>query len=112
MQNLLYNPVIEGIVINSRDVTKRVELEKKINYIASHDELTGLPNRGYFKNELTAQCQLTKKKGTLLAVMMLDFDGLKYINDALSFQSGDQMLIQMMIRLKALLGDENFISRY
>jgi len=112
MQNLLDNPVIEGIVLNFRDVTNRVIMEKRLNHIATHDELTGLPNRTFFKNELTTQSELAKENNTLLAVIMLDFDGLKYINDALSFHSGDEMIIQMMIRLKAFLGDENFISRY
>lgn len=112
MQNLLDNPVIEGIVLNFRDVTKRVETERKMYHTANYDELTGLPNRSYFKNELAASCRAAKEEGSLLAVMMLDFDGFKYINGALGFQSGNQMIIQMMIRLRALLGDENFISRY
>lgn len=112
MQNLLNNPVIQGIVLNFRDVTQRMKIEKRMNHIATHDDLTGLPNRAYFKNELAVQCKLAKKNDALLAVMMLDFEGLKYINDALSFQSGGEMIIQMMIRLKVILGDENFISRY
>lgn len=112
MQNLLANPVIEGIVLNFRDVTKRVELEKRTHHSATHDELTGLPNRLYFKQELTAQYQIAEEKGELLAVMMLDFEGFKYINDALGFKSGDQMMIQMMIRLKSYLGEAHFISRY
>ncbi|WP_186843791.1 EAL domain-containing protein [Acetobacterium tundrae] len=112
MQNLLDNPIIEGIVLNFRDVTKRVELEKRMNHIATHDELTGLPNRAYFKRELTDQYQIAKEKGDLIAVMMLDFEGYKYINDSLGFTSGDQMIIQMMIRLKSYFGEAYFISRY
>ncbi|MGV8906460.1 MAG: EAL domain-containing protein [Acetobacterium sp.] len=112
IQNLINNPVIQGIVLNFRDVTKRVTIEKRMSHIATHDDLTGLPNRSYFRNELAVQCKLAKKNEVLLAVMMLDFEGLKYINDALSFHSGDEMIIQMMIRLKVILGDGNFISRY
>lgn len=112
MQNLLGNPIIEGIVLNLRDVTKRVELEKRMHHNATHDESTGLPNRSYFKQELMSQYQIAKDKIDSLAVMMLDFEGFKYINDSLGFKSGDQMIIQMMIRLKSYLGEAHFISRY
>ncbi|WP_160316193.1 GGDEF domain-containing phosphodiesterase [Acetobacterium bakii] len=93
-----------------KSIKKAVEM--KINDSATHDEMTGLPNRAYFKQELSASCQTVRENDSLLAVIMLDFDGLKYINAALGFKSGEQMIIQMMIRLKAFLGNENFISRY
>jgi len=112
MQNLLNNLIIEGLVLNFRDVTKRVEFEKRMNYIAAHDELSGLPNRMCFKNELNEQYQIAKEKGSFLAVMMLDFEEFKFINESLGFKSGDQIIIQMMIRLKSFFKEEHFISRY
>ncbi|WP_170253946.1 EAL domain-containing protein [Acetobacterium paludosum] len=112
MQNLLNNLIIEGLVLNFRDVTKRVEFEKRMNYIATHDELSGLPNRICFKNELNELYQVAKEKGSFLAVMMLDFEEYKFINESLGFKSGDQIIIQMMIRLKSFFKEEYFISRY
>jgi len=96
----------------NEDTVKKAEMEKRINHMATHDELTGLPNRIYFKQELMTQCEIARNARTSLAVMMLDFQGFKYINSALGTQSGNQMVIQMIIRLKAFLGAKNFISRY
>jgi len=96
----------------NQDIAKKVEMEKRMNHMATHDELTGLPNRIYFKQELMTQCEIVWKTRTSLAVMMLDFQGFKYINSALGTKSGNQMVIQMIIRLKAFLGAKNFISRY
>jgi diguanylate cyclase (GGDEF)-like protein/PAS domain S-box-containing protein len=112
IQNLLNNPVIDGLVLNFRDVTTRVKLEKRMRYISTHDELSGLPNRLYFKNELENLCKTSQENEKNFAAIILHIDGLKYIVDALGFRAGEQLIIQLMIRLKGLLGSENFISRY
>lgn len=111
-QNLMENPAIEGILLSFTNVTKRVKAEEKLNYTVTHDELTGLPNRHYFKTMLAEQYAFAKEKGTSLAVLMIDIERIKYINDALGFHFGDQMIIKIMIRLKALLKADRLMGRY
>lgn len=112
MQNLLDEPSIEGIVINFRDITRRVEIEKQMAYISTHDELTGLPNRNYFKKKLKLQCIHAKKTKTKFAVMMLDIVGFRYINDALGYLFGDQLVVKISEKLKSYVNDEHFLCRY
>ncbi|ABR49387.1 diguanylate cyclase/phosphodiesterase with PAS/PAC and GAF sensor(s) [Alkaliphilus metalliredigens QYMF] len=112
MNNQLEEPSIKGIVLNWRDVTERVEAQKKMNHIATHDQMTQLPNRLHFEKKIEYQCQEAKEKGTTFAVMMLDIDDFKYINDALGMGFGDQLITQAARRLKDFLGETRCICRY
>lgn len=113
MQNLLHEPAIEGIVVNFRDITKRVEMEKRMIHISTHDELTGLPNKVYFKKQLRMQClNDIDNKYNRFALMMLDIKGLKYINDSLGDELVEQLIVEIVQKLRAFLGNETFISRY
>jgi len=112
MKNLLYEPSIQGIVMNFRDITGRVEMEKRMAHIATYDELTGLPNRIYFNKQLKVQYQHAKEKHAIFALMILDIDGFRYINGALGYQLGDQLIINIAQRLKAFQSDTKFICRY
>ncbi|MBR0597416.1 EAL and GGDEF domain-containing protein [Sinanaerobacter chloroacetimidivorans] len=114
MSNQLSEPSIQGIVINWRDITERVENQREIEYIATHDELTKLPNRVYLKKKISQLCNLRGKsrdKNTSFALIMLDIDGFKFINDALGYQLGDQLIIQVAERLRYFL-DDQFLCRY
>ena len=114
MSNQLSESSIQGIVINWRDVTERVESQKEIEYIATHDELTKLPNNIYLKKKMSQFCEEYKKKQTQesFALIMMDIDGFKYINDALGYQLGDQLIINVAERLKGFLSEGTFVSRY
>ncbi len=112
MQNLLHDPSIEGIVINFRDITKRIKLENKMAHIATHDVLTGIPNRIYFNKVFKEQCQSAMENKSQFALMLLDIDGFKYINDALGYKVGDRLIIQISKRLKKFLDNENFFCRF
>lgn len=112
MRNLLHDSVIEGIVVNFRDITRRKETEKRMARIATHDGLTGLPNNIHFKKKLRIQCQYAKEKQVSFAVMMLDISGFKYIIDALGYELGDELIVKISERLKTFLGDKKFICRY
>lgn len=111
MESLLSEPSIQGIVINVRDITQRVELRKKMQYIATHDELTGLPNRFCFKQQLETLCQ-HGRDSTCFALMILDVDGFKYVNDALGYDVGDQLAIEVAGRLKYKLDEKFSVFRY
>lgn len=112
MENLLHDPAVEGIVINYKDITKRIEMEKKISYISTHDRLTGLPNSVSFSKKLKLKCQHAKETNTRFALMMLDIDGLKYVNYSLGYEFGKQLIIEIVQRLEKFLGKDIFISRY
>lgn len=112
ISNQLSDPSIQGILLYFRDVTKKIELEKKMKYIATHDELTQLPNIIYFNEQIRIQCDDAKEKGYTFALMKLEIDELKYVNDTLGYELGDELLIQVSQRLKTLLGEKRFICRH
>lgn len=112
MQNLLNETSIEGIAINCRDTTKRVNMEKQMAHISTHDELTGLPNLIYFRKKLRLQCTHAKKTKTKFAVMMLDIIGFRNFNNTLGYQFGDQLIVKVAEKLKSYLNEEQFLCRY
>lgn len=112
MTNHLNEPSIEGIVINWRDITDRVENQKEIEYIATHDELTKLPNRVFLKRKMSQLCEENAHPNYNFALIMLDIDGFRYVNDALGYQLGDQLIIQVARRLQEFLGEDGFLCRY
>jgi len=98
----------EGII---RDITDRKRTEEELAYMATHDPLTGLPNRMLCNDRLTmalAHAHRNKKK---LAVMMLDLDRFKEINDTMGHNVGDQLLQAVGNRLKELLRDSDTVAR-
>jgi diguanylate cyclase len=90
-----------------KDVTESDEAQRTINYLAYHDELTNLPNRRLYTKKL----HLLKNKSIPFAIMNLDFDRFKRINDLFGHAFGDQVLVEIADRLKNLLGDQYFIAR-
>ncbi|WP_069998990.1 EAL domain-containing protein [Cellulosilyticum sp. I15G10I2] len=95
-----------------QDITEKINMEKKMVHIATHDELTNLPNRSYFKKHIQYLCEDAKKNFYTFVIMMLDIDGFKYINDAVGYQLADKLIVQITERLKAFLGEQAFIARY
>ncbi|MBM7685445.1 diguanylate cyclase (GGDEF)-like protein/PAS domain S-box-containing protein [Defluviitalea raffinosedens] len=112
LKNLIHEPVIEGIVVNFRDITNRIKMEQKMAYISTHDTLTGLPNQTYLKKQLRNECQLSNSKRSNFALMMLDIDGLKNINYSLGYETGNKLIMAIVDRLKNFSYQEIFISRY
>jgi diguanylate cyclase (GGDEF)-like protein/PAS domain S-box-containing protein len=93
------------------DVTEHKRSEEKLNYIATHDLLTGLPNRMLLMDRLkmaTAQAKRTDQK---LALMMLDLDNFKAVNDSLGHMVGDELLKEIALRLSGRLRQNDTISR-
>jgi diguanylate cyclase (GGDEF)-like protein len=101
----------EGAVLVVRDVTERRAFQEALTYRAMHDELTGLPNRRSFLDrldELLAQSVSTDQKH---AVIFVDLDRFKLVNDSFGHLVGDQLLIQMSDRLLRAAPDANIIAR-
>ena len=91
----------------STDITERKQYEDEIRYQAYHDALTGLPNRRMFNEDLTRLLQQSKSENYQNAIMFLDLDRFKYINDTLGHDVGDLLLIEVSIHLERLVFEEH-----
>jgi len=94
-----------------RDISKRKETEFKLNHLARFDTLTGLPNRAQFMERLAEALTRYRRHGLPLALMFLDLDGFKGINDTLGHQSGDELLKQFACRLSSIVRKSDTVAR-
>lgn len=95
----------------ARDVTSRQMAEEAILFQAHHDPLTGLPNRMLLRDQLTMALANARRAGTSLAVLFLDLDGFKLVNDSLGHDFGDRLLQAVAKRLRACLREGDFLAR-
>src|SRR5690606_14294699 len=91
----------EGI---TQDITDRVEAERRIQQLASHDGLTGLPNRDFFQKIVASGLERAREERVRSAVLQLDIDRFKGVNDALGAVAGDFVLKTVTERLCGALG--------
>ena len=99
--NLLDDPNVGGLVLNTRDVSERKQLEDQLVHQAFHDGLTGLANRTRFTERV--EQALATIGPTNVAVLFVDLDDFKHVNDSLGHASGDQLLVAAAKRLKSCL---------
>ena len=99
-------------VVLANDVTERKWMEEKIKHMAFHDTLTSLPNRILFNDRLTLALAHAHRSKEILAVLFLDLDRFKGINDALGHTAGDQLLCNVADRLKSCVRDEDTVGRF
>jgi len=109
--NLLHNPHVGGFVLNSRDVTDRTTLEAELLHQAFHDPLTGLGNRALFRDQLEVALARRDSVGSRVAIMFLDMDSFKEINDTLGHSAGDELLVMVATRLRSELRGEDTVAR-
>jgi diguanylate cyclase (GGDEF)-like protein/PAS domain S-box-containing protein len=112
VNNLLDDPAVRGVVVNSRDVTERKALEEQLRHQALHDPLSGLPNRALFMDRLEHALTRANRRGSKVAVLFMDLDNFKITNDSLGHQKGDQLLVAVADRLKACLRSEDTAARF
>jgi diguanylate cyclase (GGDEF)-like protein/PAS domain S-box-containing protein len=95
-----------------RDITERKLIEKELNHIATHDGLTGLPNRLMFSQLLNHAIQSAQRNKKQLAVLFIDLDRFKIINDSLGHEAGDLMLQEIANRFRQALRAVDIVSRF
>ena len=110
--NLLDNPDVNGLVLNSRDVTDRVVLEDQLITQAFTDSLTELPNRALFKDRLQHSLSRRSTAEVSVAVLFLDLDGFKAVNDTLGHSAGDDLLVMVSNRLRAVVRPSDTVARF
>ncbi|MCC5894080.1 MAG: EAL domain-containing protein [Alkalibacterium sp.] len=94
------------------DITERKELEEKLYHNATHDYLTGLPNRKKLMLYMEEEIKKCEKTNQSLAVLFLDLDRFKFVNDSFGHNTGDRLLVQIGERLQAFIGDKGMVSRH
>ncbi|MBV8296053.1 MAG: diguanylate cyclase, partial [Acidimicrobiia bacterium] len=112
LMNLLDDSAVQGVVANFHDITERKQFEEKLTFDAYHDHLTGLSNRTAFHEALTRALARARRHGRPNAVLFLDLDRFKLINDSLGHEVGDHLLIEVAERLRACLRPEDVVSRF
>lgn len=95
----------------STDITEHKRAEQRLMEMAHYDELTGLPNRNYFMQHLVQQIEIARRHKQMLAVLFLDLDRFKNVNDSLGHPYGDNLLKQVAMRLRELMRREDVVAR-
>ncbi len=109
--NLLRDATVGGIVITVRDITERAILEDHLRHQALHDPLTGLANRALFRDRVSHALARAHRSRERVAVVFLDLDEFKEINDSLGHAAGDAVIVQMGSRLRLTLRDCDTAAR-
>lgn len=94
-----------------REIDERRMAEERIRHLARHDSLTGLPNRSLFEQRLARQLQQCSRDGRQLAVLFIDLDRFKHINDSLGHHEGDMLLRSLAERLRQALDPHDTLAR-
>jgi diguanylate cyclase (GGDEF)-like protein/PAS domain S-box-containing protein len=103
----------QRLVIGSlRDVSERKAETEALQYRVLHDPLTGLPNRTFLRERLEEAIRAGEREMKPCAVLLMDLDGFKGVNDNLGHQAGDQLLVQVSQRMRAVLRKADSIARY
>ena len=100
-----------GSVVAFRDVTERKLLLEELKWQATHDPLTKLPNRSYFEAQLVQEVKRLKRSNEVSALVYIDLDRFKYLNDTAGHDSGDKLLISVGKQLRSRLRSSDVLAR-
>jgi diguanylate cyclase (GGDEF)-like protein len=101
-----------GAVVLLEDITERRNAEARISHLARYDELTALPNRVNFRDEIGRLIAVQQGADQLSALLFVDLDQFKQVNDTLGHPCGDQLLCAVADRLREMLRPEDFVARF
>ncbi len=108
-----FQPMADGgTVVLLEDITERRNAEARISHLARYDELTGLPNRLNFRDEIGRLLSIPREADQLAALLFVDLDQFKQVNDTLGHPCGDQLLCAVAHRLREMLRPEDFVARF
>ena len=102
---------IAQVVGIAEDISARKKVEQELAHQARHDHLTGLPNRMLLSDRLEASIERAGQSGLMTAVIYIDLDGFKFVNDSLGHEAGDSVLQQATLRLQALIREPDTLAR-
>jgi diguanylate cyclase (GGDEF)-like protein/PAS domain S-box-containing protein len=102
---------ITNYIANFVDISERKASEERVLYLAHHDPLTDLPNRYSLNERLPHALRLCRRNRQQLALMLIDLDGFKAINDTLGHQMGDRLLVTVASRLREAVRDSDIVAR-
>jgi diguanylate cyclase (GGDEF)-like protein/PAS domain S-box-containing protein len=102
----------EVVLATLRDISERKQAEAQIHHMARYDALTGLPNRRIFMEALVQTAVRARRDGRLFAVLFLDLDHFKDVNDTLGHPAGDELLRSVAARLRGVMRESDFVARF
>jgi diguanylate cyclase (GGDEF)-like protein/PAS domain S-box-containing protein len=111
-RNLVDDPDVNGIVLLSRDVTELRSAQAQLSHQATHDSLTKLPNRVLFQELGDQALARADRDGTLIAVLFLDLDRFKRVNDTHGHPVGDELLVEVALRLRHSVRRGDVVARF
>ena len=103
---------VQYITGTARDITEQKAFESELTYQAQHDKLTGLHNRNFFQQELECLINRIARSGENCALIYLDLDQFKYVNDTLGHAAGDDLLVEVSQLLKEKLRQGDLLARF
>ncbi|TEU27913.1 putative bifunctional diguanylate cyclase/phosphodiesterase [Alkanindiges illinoisensis] len=103
--------ILQGYRGVARDISEQKRADAKIEHLATHDSLTGLPNRVMYNQMLSIAVQSALRYGGSFAVLFIDLDRFKFINDTLGHEAGDQLLYEISTRFRQTLRTSDIVAR-
>jgi diguanylate cyclase (GGDEF)-like protein/PAS domain S-box-containing protein len=102
---------LQGVILTITDISERKASEERIHYLATHDPLTGLANRAMFMDQMSTSLLISRRHRTRFALLFLDLDHFKDINDSLGHAAGDTLLIEAARRMRHGLRASDLLAR-
>src|SRR5262249_42081922 len=111
ISNLFEDPSVRGLVVTGHDVTQRRELEEQLSHQAFHDSLTSLANRALFLDRVSNALERSRRTFLRVAVLFIDIDDFKTVNDSLGHAAGDELLVGVAGCLREAVRDADAVAR-